>query len=79
MKAAEGTFETSFTYNDITSFVRYQLAEGKSWQTESIDITGNARYAGTYSMGEKLPLYVMDADESSIKNAQAKIAEYLAK
>ncbi|MBR0480619.1 LCP family protein [Candidatus Saccharibacteria bacterium] len=79
LKAAEGTFETSFTYNDITSFVRYQLAEGKSWQTESIDITGNARYAGTYSMGEKLPLYVMDADESSIKNAQAKIAEYLAK
>lgn len=79
LKAAEGTFETSFTYNDITSFVRYQLAEGKSWQTESIDITGTARYAGTYSMGEKLPLYVMDADESSIKNAQAKIAEYLAK
>ena len=78
LKAAEGTFETSFTYNDITSFVRYQLAEGKSWQTESIDITGNARYTGTYSMGANLPLYVMDADEESVKSAQDKIAEYLA-
>lgn len=77
LKAAEGTFETSFTYDDLTSFVRLQLAENKSWQVESIQITGTARYTGTYSMGVNLPLYVMDADESSIKAAQEKIAAYL--
>ena len=77
LKAAEGTFETSFTYDDVTSFVRLQLAENKNWQIESIDITGTARYTGTYSMGANLPLYVMDADQESINAAKETVDKYL--
>ena len=77
LKAAEDTFETSFSYEDITSFVRFQLSEGKRWQIESIQITGKGRYTGTYYMGANLPLYVMDADESSVNSAREKVDNYL--
>ena len=77
LKAAEGTFHTSFSYGDITDFVRFQLANNPSWQTESIQIEGTGRYAGTYTMGADTPLYVMDADENSVKSAQEMVDKYL--
>jgi len=77
LKAAENTFHTSFTYDDITSLLRFELTKTPSWQIESIQIEGTARYAGTYTMGEATKLYVMDASEDSIKSAQEKIDKYL--
>ena len=78
LKAAENSFETSLTYDEITDFARYQLAELKHWQVESISLDGTGAMLPTYSMGSQ-KLYVMLPDQSTIDNAKAKIAEYLAK
>jgi LCP family protein required for cell wall assembly len=78
LSAAEGSFETNLTYDEITSFARYQLAELKNWQVESISLDGTGAMLPTYSMGSR-KLYVMLPDQNTIDNAKAKIAEYLAK
>ncbi len=76
LSAAEGSFETNLTYDEITSFARYQLAELKSWQVESISLDGTGAMLPTYSMGSRR-LYVMLPDQNTITNAQNKIREYL--
>ena len=76
MKAAEGSFETNLTYDEITDFARYQLAELKSWTTESISLDGSGAMLPTYSMGSQ-KLYVMLPYQWTIDNAKSKIAEYL--
>ncbi len=78
LKAAENSFETSLTYDEITDFARYQLAELKHWQVESISLDGTGAMLPTYSMGSQ-KLYVMLPDQNTIDSAKAKIAEYLAK
>ena len=76
MKAAEGSFETNLTYDEITDFARYQLAELKNWTTESISLDGSGAMLPTYSMG-KQKLYVMLPYQWTIDAAKTKIAEYL--
>jgi LCP family protein required for cell wall assembly len=76
MKAAEGSFETNLTYDEITDFARYQLAELKSWKVESISLDGSGAMLPTYSMGSQ-KLYVMLPYQWTIDNAKSKIAEYL--
>ena len=78
MKAAEGSFETSLTYDEITDFARYQLAELKHWQVESISLDGSGAMLPTYSMGRQ-KLYVMLPYQWTIDNAKTKITEYLKK
>ena len=72
------SFETSFTRDDIMSFIKMQISGGTKWQVESISIDGTGSMQGTYSMGASRPLYVMVADPASVANATAKINEYLA-
>ena len=74
---AADSFETSFTRDDISSFIRMQLNNGINWKTESISVDGAGSMQGTYSMGASRPLYVMLAYPESVENAKAKIAEYL--
>ena len=76
MKAAEGSFETNLTYDEITDFARYQLAELKTWKTESISLDGSGAMLPTYSMG-KQKLYVMLPYQWTVDAAKTKIAEYL--
>ena len=76
LKAAEGSFETNLTYDEITDFARYQLAELKSWATESISLDGSGAMLPTYSMGSQ-KLYVMLPYQWTIDEAKSKIAEYL--
>ncbi len=76
LEAAQGSFETSLTYDEITSFARYQLGELRSWKIESISLDGRGDMQPTYSMGSRL-LYVMQPDPATIKNAQEKISSYL--
>jgi anionic cell wall polymer biosynthesis LytR-Cps2A-Psr (LCP) family protein len=76
LEAAQGSFETSLTYDEITSFARYQLGELRSWKIESISLDGRGDMQPTYSMGAQL-LYVMQPDQATIKNAQEKISSYL--
>ena len=76
LEAAKGSFETSLTYDEITDFARYQLNNLQHWTVTSIQIDGESDMQPTYSLGSQ-KLYVMYADEASVKNAQNKIAEYL--
>lgn len=77
LDAAKGTFETSLTYDEITSFARLELATLKKWSIESIQLDGTGSSQPTYSMGSRL-LYVMIPDQSTVDNAKTKIAETIA-
>lgn len=77
LKAAEGTFETSLTYDEITTFVRHQLNDLRHWKIESIQVDGPGAMMPTYSWGASRPLWCFIPDESTITAAQEKIAEYL--
>lgn len=77
LDAAADLFETSLSKEEITEFIRMQLANQTKWQTESMTVNGVADMQPTYSMGANLPLYVMYPNEDSIKEAQTKINGYL--
>lgn len=76
---AADSFETSFTRDDISSFIRMQLNDGIKWDVESIAIDGVGSMQGTYSMGASRPLYVMLPYPESVAAARAKIETYLAR
>ena len=78
LDAAKGTFQTSLSDTEITNFVRWQLAELKHWQVESIQIEGQASMQPTYSLGST-KLYVFLRNTESESAAKAKIQEYLTK
>lgn len=76
LKAAEGSFETSMSYDMITEFAKMQLASLHSWTIEKISADGTGAMLPTYSMGAQ-NLYVMIPDQSTVDAAKAKITEYL--
>lgn len=76
LKAAEGSFETSMSYDMITDFAKTQLASLHSWTIEKISVDGTGAMLPTYSMGAQ-KLYVMIPDQSTVDAAKAKINEYL--
>ena len=77
LKAAEGTFETSLTYDEITGFVRHQLNDMRHWTIESIQTDGKGAMLPTYSWGASRPLWCIVPDQATVDAARAKIAEYL--
>jgi LCP family protein required for cell wall assembly len=76
LKSAEGSFETSMSYDVITDFAKAQLASLHSWEIEKISVDGTGAMLPTYSMGAQ-NLYVMIPDQSTVDAAKAKIQEYL--
>lgn len=74
---AADSFETSFSRNEISEFIRMQLVNGIRWQVESIAVDGTGTYEPTYSMGANRPLYVMIPSEASVRNVVKKIQQYL--
>lgn len=74
---AADSFETSFTRDEISSFIRLQLAEGIKWKVDTIGVDGEGKMLPTYTLGSNWPLYVMIADEKSVEATTAKINEYL--
>ena len=75
LDAAKGSFETSMTYDEITSFARVELASLRHWSVESIQLDGSGAMLPTYSMGSQ-KLYVMIPDQATVDAAKAKILEY---
>ena len=73
---AADSFETSFTRDDITSFLRYQLNNHTNWQIESIGLVGVGDMLPTYTYGEEMPLWVLLPDEESYQEIVDKIYEY---
>lgn len=76
LKALEGTFETSFSEDDITSLIKYQLDKMPSWTTESSNLDGSGANKTTYSYPNQ-ELSVMIPDETTVETAKAKINEVL--
>jgi len=76
LEAAQGSFETSLTYDEITNFAKYQLSELRNWNVKSISLDGTGDMQPTYSMGAQL-LYVMQPDEKTITSAKEEIKKYL--
>ena len=74
---AADSFETSFTRDEIASFIRLQLADGIKWKVDTIGVDGEGKMLPTYTLGSNWPLYVMIADEESVEATTAKINEYL--
>ncbi|MCR5572369.1 MAG: LCP family protein [Candidatus Saccharibacteria bacterium] len=77
LKAAEGTFETSLTYDEITRFVRHQLNDLRHWSIESIQLDGKGAMLPLYTWGPESSSWSMVLNEDTIVAAQKKIAEYL--
>ncbi len=77
LEAAKGTFQTSFNESEISDFIRWQLAELKHWQVESIQVGNNKHIlTPTYTIRNE-NLWVYLPDEASETAAKQKIAEYL--
>ena len=73
---AADSFETTFTRDDVTSFLRHQLSNHTNWQIESIGLDGVGDMLPTYTYGEEMPLWVMLPDEESYQEVVNKIYEY---
>ena len=78
LDAVADTFRTSLSRDEITAFIRMQLANQTQWQIESIGVGyGGDDLLPTYTLGADRPLYVMFADEDSVVATKARINEYL--
>ena len=76
LKAMTGTFETNFTYNNISSFIKMQLDDMAEWNVETYNVDGDGKmdYTASYP---KQKLYVMYPDYSTVETAKEKINELL--
>ena len=76
LNALNGTFETNFTSDDITTFFKNQLEDMHGWTVENQNLNGTGGMAFTYSYPSQA-LSVMYPDPATIDAAKAKINEYL--
>ena len=71
-----GSFETSMSYDEITSIVKDELNTLASWKVENYNLDGSGASLPTYSMGAQ-NLYVMIPYESTVTEAKEKIKEFM--
>jgi len=76
LKALEGKFITNLKDDDITSLIKSQLDNPKSWEFSTINLDGSDAYDYTYSHSAS-KLYVMVPDEESVNSAKEKLQEAL--
>ena len=76
LRAADGLFETTFTYSEILDMIKFQLFSSPSWSIESISLDGTGSMQPTYSIPSQ-NLYVMIPNDATIATAQTKITQYL--
>jgi LCP family protein required for cell wall assembly len=76
LKDLDGKFLTNMTDQGITSLIRMQLNDMKSWNITSISLDGSDSYQYTYSY-KKNKLYVMEPDMDTVIAAQDKIKEIM--
>ncbi|MEE3342812.1 MAG: LCP family protein [Bacilli bacterium] len=76
LNKTKDSFETSMSYEEITSLIKDELNSLAKWQIETYNLDGTGAMLPTYSMGSQ-NLYVMIPDENTITTAKQKIGEYL--
>ena len=75
--ALSGTFETNFSTDDISKFVRAQLSDMKGWSVSSYNLDGSTGGGYTYSYPAQV-LSVMYPNDETVATAKLKITELLA-
>ena len=78
LNSMSGAIETDLTYNEITSFVKYQLTEFHNWTIDSVIPDGVSAMMETYSIPNEKK-YVSLEDTKSINNIKNIINDYLEK
>ena len=76
LNALNGTFETNLTTDDITSLVKMQLDDMRSWNISTVNVDGTGAMSPTHSYPNR-NLYVMNPDQESIEVAIKKLNEIL--
>lgn len=76
LNALSGTFETSFSMDEIASLVRFQLDKMPSWNIETQNLDGTTGMTYTYSYPSQ-PLSVMYQNEETINAARVRLQEVL--
>lgn len=76
LNALNGSFDTNINYEDILSFLQYQLDKNPSWSIETNILEGTDGSEKVYSM-PKVNTYVMKPSEESLISAQEKMQEVL--
>ena len=76
LEIASDSFITDFSRDDITNFIRFQLAEQVKWQIDTANLDGVGDLLPTYTYPDQ-NLWVMLADEESLQFVKDKIHEYL--
>ena len=74
--ALDGTFETNLTSDDITSLVKMQLDDMRSWHIETKNVDGSGNMLPTYSYPNQ-NLYVMEPKMETVTEAIARLDEVL--
>lgn len=76
LNALNGTFETNLTTDDITSLVKMQLDDMRSWNISTVNVDGTGVMSPTHSYPNQ-NLYVMNPDQESIEVAIKRLNEIL--
>ena len=72
ISSIENYIDTSIPYDLMADLVRWQLTESPQWEIETYSVNGSDSQSTTYSMNQRL--YVMIPDESTVQQAQDKLA-----
>jgi len=76
LSALQDASQTNMSQASLSSLIKTQLDDMARWQTTSISVDGTDNQATTYSVGNQL-LYVMQPNQSSVRDAQAAIKQQL--
>ncbi len=76
LDAMDGTFETNFSTDSLTSLVKMQLNDMSTWTITSYNLDGTGAYEYTHSYPNQ-KLYVMEPDQKTVKEAITKLDEVL--
>ena len=74
LSTLSNSFITNMDSDDIKKLIKKQVKNNKKWTITNSYLTGSDSYQVTYSYKSKL--YVMEPDESSVKEAQDKIKNF---
>ena len=76
LNALDGTFETTFSSDNVKALVRHQVDKMPHWEVITSNLDGVSAMKPTYSYPNQ-DLSVMIPDETTIEAAKAKIAEVM--
>ncbi len=74
LNTLQSSFQTNFTQQNMTYFIKKQLNDMKPWTITMIHLDGTSSYQNTYTYGSQ-KLYVMLPDMNSIGEAQNQIKQ----